>query len=195
MKLTPWILMTILAVGCSGDDDDVATADAAQGDPTVALETTMGTMVVKLAQSEMPITTANFLAYVDTGFYDGTLVHRVDDGWVIQGGGYTTGLVPQTPGAPIALETSQLLSHTHGAISMARTPDPDSATSQWFIVDWPDQGPPTQPESLDGQYAAFGLVIEGLDVLAAISEVDTTSTGGLDDVPVTEIVVTSARRQ
>jgi len=132
---------------------------------------------------------------VDTGFYDGTLVHRVDDGWVIQGGGYTSGLTPKAPGAPIVLETSPNVSHVHGAISMARTSDPDSATSQWFIVDWPATGTPPQPGQLDGQYAAFGIVIEGLDVLAAISEVATTSAGGLDDVPVTEVVMTSAHRQ
>lgn len=205
MKLTPWLLMTALAVGCGGgdddDDDDDDTADASDDSevldgPTVVLETTMGTMVVKLARSEMPITTANFLTYVDTGFYDGTLVHRVVDGRVIQGGGYTSGLTRETPGAPIQLETSDLLSHVHGAISMARfLDDPDSATSQWFIVDWPEQGSPPQPEDFDGKFAAFGLVIEGLDVLAAISDVATTSTGGLDDVPITEIVVTSAHRQ
>ena len=174
------LAMLIAATACADngadDDDDVVTADAnpsasdgsALAGPEVVLETTLGTMVVRLDQNEMPITTANFLTYVDSGFYDDTLVHRVVDDWVI---------------------------HVHGAISMARTSDPDSATSQWFIVDWPASGTPPQPAQLDGQYAAFGVLIEGFDVLEAITQVATGSSGGFDDVPTTEIVVTSARRR
>ncbi len=162
--------------------------------PEVVLATSMGEIVVRLEPVEMPVTTDNFLAYVDAGWFDGTLVHRAVDDWVIQGGGYTTGLAPKTAMAPIALETSDLVPHVHGAISMARTSDPDSATSQWFIVDWPHAGDGPQRD-LDGAYAAFGNVIEGLEVVEAISAVATSAQGGLDDVPVTEIVVTSAQRR
>jgi cyclophilin family peptidyl-prolyl cis-trans isomerase len=201
------VALGLTLAACSGgldsaDDDDVVPPDAAPdrpdsalSGPEVAMQTSLGTMVVRLAQDEMPITTANFLAYVDAAFYDGTLVHRVVDDWVIQGGGYTTGLEPKTPNPPIALETNPEVSHVHGAISMARTDNPNSATSQWFIVDWPDTGTPPQPAQLDGEYAAFGELREGFDVLQAITQVPTQSTGGLDDVPVTEVVVISARRR
>ena len=199
----PIALLTSLAClsGCGGSpaDDPIdaapAVIDAAAGNPIVVLETTMGNLVVELFPEHMPITTANFLAYVDADFYDGTLIHRVDDDWVVQGGGYSSGLSEETPGAPIVLETSAAVSHVHGAISMARTSEPDSATSQWFICDWPESGTPPQPAQLDGSYAAFGVLIEGFPVLAAIAAVATSSQGALDDVPVTEIVVTSASRR
>jgi len=189
-----------LTVGCgsgsSGGDIDAAAGGAdASTKPVVVMSTTLGDLVVQLEEQEMPITTANFLGYVDSGWYDGTLVHRVVDDWVIQGGGYTTGLSPKTPGSPIPLETSTAVSHVNGAISMARTTDPDSATSQWFIVDWPDTGTPPQPAQLDGSYAAFGVLIEGFDVLRAITQVSTSSQAGLQNVPDTEIVVTSAHRR
>ena len=195
MKL-PVALVLALVIGC-GDDGGGNVgpdADPSTPKPVVVMTTTMGDLVVELEPVEMPRTTANFLAYVDSGWYDGTLVHRVDADWVIQGGGYTSGLTPKPAMAPIALETSAAVPHVHGAISMARTPDPDSATTQWFIVDWPhpSDGPQRQ---LDGQYAAFGNLIEGAEVLAAIRGVATRSTGGLENVPVTEVVVTSARRR
>jgi peptidyl-prolyl cis-trans isomerase A (cyclophilin A) len=183
------------AAATSDAGDDSASEATELSGPEVILETTMGSLVVRLAESEMPTTTANFLAYVDSGFYDATLIHRVVPGWVIQGGGYSSGLVSKTPNAPIPLETSSSVKHVHGAISMARASEPDSATSQWFIVDWPDSADARQPSELDGQYAAFGVLSEGFDVLEAISQVQTHSTGGRDDVPVTEILVSSARRR
>lgn len=168
---------------------------AAGADPVVVLETTLGNLVVRLAAAEMPRTTQNFLDYVDSGFYDGTLVHRVIDDWVIQGGGFTSGLKSKPTRAPIALETSPQVKHVHGAISMARTNDPDSATSQWFLCDWPKDTMPRQPASLDGKYAAFGVLIEGFDVLEKITRVMTVSRPPFADVPAQEIVVTRARRR
>jgi cyclophilin family peptidyl-prolyl cis-trans isomerase len=205
MKTIACALLVSLGVACSDgggsadDDDDAPAADAdpnapdapALSGPNVVLVTSMGTMVVRLAEDEMPITTGNFLDYVDSGFYDDTLVHRVIDDWVIQGGGFASGMVPKSTNPPIVLETSPNIGHVHGAISMARTTDPNSATSQWFIVDWPESGTPPQPAQLDGQYAAFGLLIEGFDVLETIATVETSSS----DVPVTEVVVISASRQ
>lgn len=176
-------------------DGGAATPDADPGAPVVVLETTLGNLVVELDPLNMPNTTANFLEYVDSGWYDGTLIHRVVDDWVIQGGGYTAGLAPKTPNAAIPLETSPLVSHVHGAISMARTSDPNSATSQWFIVDWPTTGAPPQPAQLDGSYAAFGVLIEGFDVLEAITQVAVMASPPLDDVPTVEIVITSAHRR
>ncbi len=189
------LAISVLLGACGGDPQIAPDARPDVEDkPEVVLSTSLGDMVVRLEPVEMPITTANFLSYVDAGWYDGTLIHRVDPDWVIQGGGYTTGLVAKAADAPIVLETSDQVPHVHGAISMARTNDPDSATTQWFIVDWPHDTPPTQSQ-LDGGYAAFGNVIEGLDVLAEIAAVSTGTVGQLDDVPITEITVTSATRR
>lgn len=192
-------LLCSLMLACGGDspaDSDAApSADADGTKPIVVLSTTLGDLVLQLEPGEMPITTANFLSYVDAGWYDGTLVHRVEDDWVIQGGGYTSGLAPKTPNAPIDLETSSNVTHVHGAISMARTSDPNSATTQWFIVDWPETGTPPQPGQLDGDYAAFGVLIEGFDVLAAMTQVPTSTVDTLQSVPDTEIVVSSAARR
>lgn len=201
MKRMGLMLLLCAAFGCSGDDapgspDANTIAFDADGSRTaVVMSTSLGDMVIELEPELMPITTSNFLAYVDAGWYDGTLIHRVDDDWVIQGGGYTTGLVAKTAMSPIMLETNAMVSHRHGAISMARTSDPDSADSQWFICDWPTSGTPPHPGALDGSYAAFGVVIDGLDVLEAITKVQTGNAGGLMDVPVNEIVVTSIRRR
>lgn len=192
-------VLCLMTAACGGDpsaDPDAApTADADGTAPVVVVSTSLGDLVVRLAHDEMPITTANFLSYVDEGWYDGTLIHRVEDDWVIQGGGYTSGLTAKTRRAPISLETSAQVSHVHGAISMARTSDPNSATTQWFIVDWPEDGTPPQPGQLDGEYAAFGVLIEGFDVLAAITQVSTGTVDTLQNVPDTEIVVTSAARR
>jgi peptidyl-prolyl cis-trans isomerase A (cyclophilin A) len=194
MPLRAFVALLLFGA-CTGEVP--AAPDARPDDgpkPEVVMATSLGDLVVRLEPVEMPITTANFLAYVDAGWYDGTLVHRVDPDWVIQGGGYTTGLVPKTAMDPIPLETSDQVPHVHGAISMARTSDPDSATSQWFIVDWTSAGTPPHGQ-LDGEYAAFGNVIEGLDVLAAITAVSTGTVGELDDVPIEEITVTSVTRR
>lgn len=195
--MTKYALIVVLLLGaCGGDGGAPAGPDADPGTPkpVVVLTTRFGDLVVQLEPVEMPRTTANFLAYVDAGWYDGTLIHRVVADWVIQGGGYTTGLAPKTPMAAIGLETSANVPHIHGAISMARTSDPNSATSQWFIVDWPH--PTSGPQrDLDGQYAAFGNVIEGLDVLAAITRESVHTVGNLQNVPLSEIVVTSAHRR
>jgi cyclophilin family peptidyl-prolyl cis-trans isomerase len=185
----------LIACGESGGDratDAQSAPDAkAAAHPIVVMETTMGTLRVQLDREHEPITTANFLHYVDEHFYDGTLVHRVIDGWVIQGGGYVPGLVPKPADAPaIPLEVNPADSHVNGAISMARTADPGSATTQWFLVDWPKTGTPPQPAQLDGRYAAFGVLTQGFDVLDAISQVATSSRGGLDNVPVMDVVVT-----
>lgn len=189
-------LLVLVLAACDGGS--VPAAPDARPDveikPEVVLATSLGDLVVELEPTEMPITTANFLAYVDAGWYDGTLIHRVDAEWVIQGGGYTTGLAPKAGDDPIVLEASDLVTHVHGAISMARTSDPNSATSQWFIVDWPHDttGPQRQ---LDGDYAAFGVLIEGFDVLAEIAAVTTGTVGSLENVPTAEITVTSAARR
>jgi cyclophilin family peptidyl-prolyl cis-trans isomerase len=186
------VLAGLVSLAACGDDGPAVDPDAPK--PVVVMATRFGDLVVELEAAEMPRTTANFLAYVDAHWYDGTLIHRVDADWVIQGGGYTTGLTPKPAMDPIDLETSARVPHVHGAISMARTADPDSATSQWFIVDWPHASDGPQPQ-LDGAYAAFGNVIEGLDVLDLITGEPVHTVGALENVAVSEIVVTTATRR
>jgi peptidyl-prolyl cis-trans isomerase A (cyclophilin A) len=175
--------------GGAGQGGSDAGPDAPTAKPAVEIVTSLGTLVVELEPDKMPITTDNFLAYVDDGFYAGTIVHRVIPSFMIQGGGFQPGLVPKATQEPIMLETHADLNHVYGAISMARTSDPNSATSQFFIVN--DQ---TGASHLDGQYAAFGNLIEGASVLDAISAVPTETQGSFDDVPVDDVVVISAQR-
>lgn len=160
-------------VGCEGDA------------PRVRLVTTMGDMVVQLDAVNAPITTANFIHYVETGFFDGTIFHRVIDNFVLQGGGLLPDLSEKPTDPPIPLEISPALTHVDGAIAMARTDDPNSATSQFYICDGPQ-------DFLDGNYAVFGVLVEGFDVRDAISAVPTGSEGNYDDVPVTDVIITTA---
>lgn len=165
------------------------TADAG-GNPVIEMQTSMGTMVFELDPVNMPVTTENFLAYVDAGFFSGTIIHRVIPDFVIQGGGFEPGLVQKSTNPPIPLETSPAVLHDYGVISMARTSDPNSATSQFFVVN-----AQAGSHSLDGQYAAFGRLLEGGATLDAISAVPTQSQSGYDDVPVTDVVVSSVTRK
>lgn len=159
------------------------------GKPKIEIDTNMGKMVIELEEELMPITTANFLVYVDEGFFDGTIIHRVIPDFVIQGGGYTPGLNEKATHPPIQLETNPAVLHDYGAISMARTTDPNSATSQFFVVN-----ATAGAHGLDGDYAAFGKMTEGNTTLDAISGVATGTQSGFDDVPVTDVVVNSIKR-
>lgn len=158
---------------------------------TVRITTSLGDMVIALEPALMPITTENFLTYVDEGFYTNVVFHRVIPDFVIQGGGFTTGMTPKSPShPPITLETSDQVLHDYGAISMARTNDPNSATSQFFVVN-----AAAGAHSLDGQYAAFGHLVSGSDTLDAISAVATQSVGQFDDVPVEDVTILSITRE
>ncbi|MEA2053915.1 MAG: peptidylprolyl isomerase [Candidatus Thermoplasmatota archaeon] len=153
------------------------------------IKTSMGTMKVELYEDKMPATTKNFIKLANNGFYNGLVFHRVIDNFMIQGGGfYPNGTNKESPYGPIDFETNPDLQHVDGAISMARTTDPNSATSQFFICDGAQH-------FLDGQYAAFGRVIEGMDVLEAIASVDTTTKntpyGPMQDWPVDEVIINS----
>ncbi len=149
--------------------------------------TTSGkTIIFELKESDAPNTCANIKKYVSDGFFDGLIFHRVIDNFMIQGGGYTPDLTQKTATyGPIALEISSL-KHTDGAVAMARTNDPNSATSQFYICD----GAQT---SLDNNYAVFGYVTSGIEHVRAISAVETGTEGGMSDVPVSDVVIQSAR--
>ena len=162
--------------------------------PRVALVTTLGNIVVELDPAKAPRSTNNFLTYAQGGFYSDTIFHRVIAGFVVQGGGFTSGLVA-VPGAlaPIALESNTGLTNLRGTIAMARTAAPDSATSQFYFnladnpaLDYKDAGSPG--------YAVFGKVVQGTDVMDAIGASPTGTANGFTDVPLTDVVVRSALR-
>ena len=155
------------AGGCEGDA------------PRVRIATNMGDMVVELDAVNAPITVANFIHYVEAEFYAGTIFHRVIAGFVLQGGGYTVDMTLKPTDPPIPLETSPALTHVDGAIAMARTDDPDSATSQFYICDGPQA-------FLDGNYAVFGVLVEGFDVRDAIAAVPTENDQPIEDVIIHE---------
>jgi len=162
-----------------------------KSNPIAVISTSKGTIKVELYKDEMPITTANFIRLANEGFYDGLVFHRVIDDFMIQGGGfYPNGSQKISPYGPIKLETNPKVRHVDGAISMARTNDPDSATSQFFICDG------EQPH-LDGKYAAFGRVIEGMDVVRSIASLYpdhvTTKYGFYENWPVDDVLINSIR--
>jgi cyclophilin family peptidyl-prolyl cis-trans isomerase len=166
------LLMEAITTGMGGM---AAAATTDEDVYTVVIETTKGVITIELYGDKMPVTTANFVRLVDEGFYDGLLFHRVMDDFMIQGGlQYPDGTLKQSPYGPIPLETHPDVTHVDGAISMARTTDPNSATSQFFICD------EAQP-MLDGSYAAFGRVIEGMTVVREIASV--SHDGSLDPSP------------
>lgn len=149
------------------------------------MDTTFGTITIELYEDVMPITTENFILLANDLFFNALVFHRVIDRFVIQGGGhYANGTMKESPYGPIDLETHPDVRHLDGTMSMARTSDPNSATSQFFICD------SAQP-SLDGQYAAFGRVIDGMDVVRAISAVETMTRYGYEDWPVDDIIITN----
>ena len=170
-------------------------ADKPVGNPKVVLETSKGKIVIELYLQKAPETVVNFLDYVDAKFYDGTLFHRVIPNFMIQGGGFTSDMKRKPGKGPIKNEADRGLKNDRGTIAMARTGDPHSATAQFFINsannDFLDHKNKTQQ---GWGYAAFGKVIEGMNVVDAISAVKTTKRGGYRDVPVEPIVITTARR-
>jgi cyclophilin family peptidyl-prolyl cis-trans isomerase len=158
----------------------------------VTLETSAGPIVLELDAQAAPHTVANFVQYVKDGFYAGTIFHRVIAGFMIQGGGFTAGMVQKSTHPPIAIESNNGLKNVRGTISMARTMDPNSATAQFFInvVDNPALDYPGRDNA---GYTVFGHVVEGMDVVDKIRMAPTTVKGGMPDVPVTAVVITKAR--
>ena len=161
--------------------------------PVVIFSTSMGDITIELLTEEAPITAKNFLDYVDAGFFDGTIFHRVIPGFVIQGGGFTADMNQKETRAPIKNEADNGVKNARGTLSMARTSDINSATSQFFINlkdnEFLDHG------TRDFGYAVFGKVVEGMDVVDKIAGVKTGDRGHHSDVPVEPIVTNTARRK
>ncbi|MCP5328881.1 MAG: peptidyl-prolyl cis-trans isomerase [Sinobacteraceae bacterium] len=155
-------------------------------------ETSLGEFSVELFDKEAPRTVANFLKYVDDGFYDGTVFHRVVPGFVIQGGGMDAGLEQKTTRPPIQNEATNGLENLRGTLSMARTNDIHSATSQFFVNLADNDFLDHRPGNFG--YAVFGRVTDGMDVVDRIAAVTTGRRRGFDDCPLEEIVILSVRR-
>ncbi len=181
--------LVFLAFGCRSEKDNL------KGRTMVKLETTKGAIVIEVNETAAPVTAANFLQYVQDGFYDGTIFHRVMPNFMIQGGGFTPDMKQKTTRPPIVNEAKNGLKNKRGAVAMARLPDPNSATSQFFInqidntfLNFGD------PRSSDGfGYCVFGQVVEGMDVVDAIAKVKTGIKGMSQNVPEETIIIKSAK--
>lgn len=165
----------------------------AEDTPRVQIETSMGNIVVELNPEAAPATTANFLNYVESGFYEDTIFHRVIKNFMIQGGGLTKSMMRKPTKAPVANEADNGLKNKIGTIAMARTQDPHSATSQFFINVADNESLDHTGKNMPGWgYCVFGHVVEGMDVVHAIENVPTTSRKGYRDVPAKPIVIKKA---
>ncbi|WP_095080229.1 peptidylprolyl isomerase [Pseudomonas sp. Irchel s3h17] len=159
--------------------------------PHVLLETTNGPIEIELDPVKAPVSTKNFLAYVDSGFYTNTIFHRVIPGFMVQGGGFTPQMAQKDTKEPIRNEASNGLHNVRGTLSMARTSNPDSATSQFFINvadnDFLNPG-------RDAGYAVFAKVVKGMDVVDIIVNSQTTTKQGMQNVPIDPVLIKSAKR-
>lgn len=179
----------VVAVSCFA-------SQAAFAGPKVEFKTTMGNFVVELDDVKAPKTTANFLNYVKSGFYNGTIFHRVIDGFMIQGGGFTAELIQKQTDAPVVSEAQNGLKNSAYTVAMARTSDPDSATSQFFI-NVKDNPALDYPNAMGNGYTVFGKIISGTQTIDAIRKVPTMVAsaprmGRMADVPTKTVTIESA---
>jgi peptidyl-prolyl cis-trans isomerase A (cyclophilin A) len=181
------VLVAVFALGSHGCGTGGSSTDAAA--PRVVLETSLGDIEIALDPENAPITVENFLAYVDEGFYDGTIFHRVIPDFMVQGGGMTPDMRPKPTRAPIENEADNGLENDRGTIAMARTAAVNSATSQFFINVKDNIFLNHSPRNFG--YAVFGRVTDGMDVADAISLVPT----GARDAPLEPVRIVSARRR
>lgn len=160
---------------------------------TVVLTTSLGKIEIELFADKAPISVSNFLAYVDSGFFNGTIFHRVIPGFMVQGGGFTADMSQKRTNPPIKNEAGNGLTNDRGTLAMARTSDINSATAQFFINvknnDFLNHG------SRDFGYAVFGRVTSGMDVVDKIVGVPRRNVGMFQDVPTTPVVITTAARK
>ena len=209
MKLVTGLLVVGLAAmvvfqcgcdenGAAGRGREQPAGDLAKkpaGNPVVVVETSEGTIRIELDAEKAPISVKNFLQYVDQGFYDGTIFHRVMDGFMIQGGGFTPDMQQKPTHATIKNEAQNGLENRIGTVAMARTPDPHSASAQFFInVKDNDFLNHTAPTARGWGYCVFGKVVDGMEVVNRIKTVRTGTVAGMENVPVTPVVIKTVRR-
>ncbi len=158
----------------------------------IIITTTLGAIALELDEDKAPKTVDNFLKYVRSGFYDGTIFHRVINDFMIQGGGFDADMIEKIPDAPIENEANNGLANNRGAIAMARTQDPHSATSQFFINVQDNDFLNHSGKSMQGWgYAVFGMVTSGDEVLERIRSAETSNQGAHQDVPKETIIIDS----
>ena len=184
------VFATLLAAGIS------QAADRVPAHPYIEMETSEGRILLELDGRAAPITVAHILSLVDSGFYDGLIFHRVREGFMIQGGGFTPGFKRKEDDATIPNESGNGLSNRRGSIAMARTSDPHSANTQFFInvVDNVRLDPNKSPGGGSWGYTVFGVVIEGMDVVDKIAGVPTGPQQGQAHAPLIPIIIKSMRR-
>ncbi len=192
MKLVTIALATVLLAGYAGAGETNMTTNAT-ANTTVVMATSEGDIEIELFADKAPISVSNFLAYVDAGFYDNTIFHRVIANFMIQGGGFEANMSQKANKAPIKNEAKNGLKNERGTLAMARTQVVDSATSQFFINlvnnDFLNNG------TRDFGYAVFAKVSAGMDVVDKIGAVKTTNKGGMGDVPATPVMIKSVKRK
>ena len=170
----------------------VTTGAAAQSNPVVVIETSLGNITVELYQDEAPISVENFLTYVRDDFYAGTIFHRVIKGFMVQGGGMTEDMVRKATNPPIKNEATNGLRNERGTLAMARTAAVDSATAQFFINVANNRALNHESETqAEYGYAVFGKVIDGMDHVGEIENTPTTTAGPYRDVPSTPVIIKS----
>jgi cyclophilin family peptidyl-prolyl cis-trans isomerase len=186
------VVLALLQAAPKPQQTTAAPLTPAPGNPIAVVSTSMGDITVELFKDRAPASVANFLQYAQEGFYTGTIFHRVERGFVIQGGGYTVDLVEKTTRAPILNEATNGLRNFRGTLGMARRSELRSATSQFYInvannaaLDHRGYAPP------DYGYAVFGRVLEGMEVVDRIAGVPTARRGGFDTVPLEPVVIKS----
>jgi len=180
------LLIVVLMAGCG--------KEAGEKPKEVKLETSMGDIVLELNEDAAPVTVKNFLRYVEEGFYDGTIFHRIrpSNPAMIQGGGFTVDMKRKVTHEPIINEASNGLRNERGTIAMARMKIPDSATSQ-FYINHKDNDYLNYVEGRKPGYAVFGKVVKGMDVVDAIAAVKTTRKGRFANLPIEPVVIKSAK--
>jgi len=201
MMVAAWAAAMAGGAGCSPEKKPTKDIEdfSMNPRPVVVMETSFGTIKIELRGDKAPISAANFLRYVDNGHYDGTIFHRVIPTFMIQGGGFRPDMTEKPAGDPIVNESANGLTNDLGTVAMARTRDPNSATSQFFINVTANNSFLNRAEARDGVgYAVFGKVIEGMDVVKRIRDVPTHTVNvrgrKLGDVPVEPVLIKSVRR-
>ena len=195
-SLRIWLLITVctaFAAPSTADSNNADSNNQANNNPLITMETSMGTIQLVLYPAAAPITVANFLDYVNQGFYNGTLFHRVIAYFMIQGGGLDQELQLKPTGEPIVSEANNGLNNERGTIAMARTQDVNSARAQFFIN--VEDNTHLNYSKSSGGYTVFGKVITGMEVVDKISNVDTTNFERNYDIPVEPVFIISVRAQ
>lgn len=188
-------MMGVASLCFSANAKDAQNMTKTDKNPTVLIKTTAGDIKVELDPAKAPLSVKNFLVYVNEGHYNGTIFHRVIEGFMIQGGGFTKEMKQKPVHAPIAIESDNGLSNKRGTIAMARTSDPNSATAQFFIntvdnafLDFRGKN------SRDYGYAVFGKVVDGMDVVDKIRKTKTSTVGPFENVPVTAVEIIDVKQ-